>query len=212
MKTHTHALTALMLLLGTPTVFAASTVDLTVKGLITPSACTPTLSANVVDLGKVSAKDLEQDTMTRLPAATLQLGVSCDGHTLFALQGMDNRSTSPIFRPGYGLGFVENTTVKIGAYNFRFANTGVADSAPAFPMESPNNGGKWWFLDDETYWSNTNIAAFGDGTGGSARQPMLIKDLTIDLFVDAYIAAARTLPLTSEIALDGSATLQLIYL
>ncbi|MCT7000040.1 hypothetical protein M1739_25990, partial [Salmonella enterica subsp. enterica serovar Abaetetuba] len=51
-------------------VLAASTVDLTVKGLIVPSACMPSLSAETIDVGRVSVKDINQDTRTQLTPFT----------------------------------------------------------------------------------------------------------------------------------------------
>ncbi|MFE4459165.1 DUF1120 domain-containing protein [Nocardia tengchongensis] len=51
----------------------ASSVDLTVTGIITPSACTPTLTnGGIVDYGKTSAR-------------YSQLTVTCDAATLMAL-------------------------------------------------------------------------------------------------------------------------------
>ena len=84
--------------------FAASTVDLTVKGLIVPSACTPTLSANTVDVGRVSVKDLNQEAETWLTPTTLQLGIDCESATLFAMQTTDNRADSGSNFTAYGIG------------------------------------------------------------------------------------------------------------
>ncbi|PNA52870.1 hypothetical protein C1Y14_34105, partial [Pseudomonas sp. MPR-R5B] len=59
MKKPLAALATLVMLATSGAAVAASSVDLTVTGLITPTACTPSLSANgVVDHGKISAKDL----------------------------------------------------------------------------------------------------------------------------------------------------------
>ncbi|MDO9347200.1 MAG: DUF1120 domain-containing protein, partial [Pseudomonas sp.] len=60
-------LVATLLLVGATQAIAASSVDLAVKGLITPSSCTPTLSnGGAVDYGKLSAKDLNADSKTPL--------------------------------------------------------------------------------------------------------------------------------------------------
>lgn len=49
-----NTLIASLLLAGTGHAFAASSVDLSVKGLITPSACTPALSdGGVHEIGKL---------------------------------------------------------------------------------------------------------------------------------------------------------------
>ncbi|WP_256671205.1 DUF1120 domain-containing protein [Pseudomonas gelidaquae] len=50
-------ISAALLLAGVSNVMAASSVDLGVVGVITPSACTPILSNNgVVDYGKISCE------------------------------------------------------------------------------------------------------------------------------------------------------------
>lgn len=70
------------LLIASAHTFAASSVDLTVKGLITPSACTPALSGGgTVDYGKISAKDLKADQQTFLPTQIVQFSVTCDAAT-----------------------------------------------------------------------------------------------------------------------------------
>ena len=56
MKTCMPLLGGALLLALSNAVCAASSVDLTVKGLITPSACAPSLSSGgLVDHGKVAA-------------------------------------------------------------------------------------------------------------------------------------------------------------
>lgn len=69
MKTPVSLLSSALLLAMTSSVFAASSVDLSVKGLITPSACTPSLPGDV-DFGKIAAKDLNIDTSTALERKT----------------------------------------------------------------------------------------------------------------------------------------------
>ena len=97
MNTVLKTLTAATLLLGSAHVLAASSVDLTVKGLITPSACTPTLSnGGAVDYGKISAKDLKVDQQTFLDSQTVQFTVTCDAATLMAMEAKDNREVVDI--------------------------------------------------------------------------------------------------------------------
>nr|WP_314528591.1 DUF1120 domain-containing protein [uncultured Pseudomonas sp.] len=72
----THHLLITALLASTGHAVAASSVDLSVKGSITPSACMPSMSSSgTVDYGKLSAKDLNADKVTRLPSEYLQLRV-----------------------------------------------------------------------------------------------------------------------------------------
>ena len=71
--TYLRAAPLAALLLGTSSLtLAASSLDLTVKGIITPSACAPVVSGGGnVDFGKVSVKDLNADTYTDLPRETM---------------------------------------------------------------------------------------------------------------------------------------------
>jgi type 1 fimbria pilin len=92
MKTCSLALCALVLLGGAPHTLAASSVDLSVNGVITPTACTPLLSSNgVIDYGKISQQDLNVDKGTRLPVKQLQVSIGCNAASRFALRMRDNR-------------------------------------------------------------------------------------------------------------------------
>ena len=86
---------------------AASTVDLSVTGRITPTACTPLLSSGgLIDYGKISQQDLNLERGTRLPIKQLQVSIGCNAPSRFALRMRDNRDgtatvNSEIY---YGLG------------------------------------------------------------------------------------------------------------
>ncbi|KRP53443.1 DUF1120 domain-containing protein [Pseudomonas poae] len=189
--------------------FAASNIDLSVKGLITPSACTPGLPNNGdVDLGKISAKDLKQDTYTLLPERTLQMSIDCDASTLFALQGTDNRASSSTTSTDYGLGLIDNTQ-KIGRYSLLMSNS-VADTVTVAALESFDGGLTWMELDG-AIWQRKNLAAFGSRTNGQWA-PIPIKALTTDLILKPLIAPAKDLNLANEVQIDGSATLEVKYL
>ena len=104
-----NALFTALLLTTAGNALAASSVDLTVKGLITPSACEPTLpNGGNVDIGKISAKDLKADDHTNLGEHTLQLTVTCDDETLMAIEPHDNRagSSSDNIPSCFGLGLI----------------------------------------------------------------------------------------------------------
>lgn len=73
-----------MMMLGTQA-FAASTVDLTVDGSITPAACTPTISNNgVFDFGNISAGDLSATKSTSIGAKRFSYSITCDAPTAIA--------------------------------------------------------------------------------------------------------------------------------
>ena len=206
MNTFTFRL--LVTLLFTSPAFAASSVDLTVKGLITPSACTPSLPG-AVDYGKISAKDLNVDKQTRLALQTIPLTVSCEAKTLFAIKPVDNRpgSASTITRSAYGLGLI-NVTEKLGHYMLTFRNpvTEIPSMMLAFSY------GRWSELDSDDAVIPGTLVALGDYQGDIGYFPHPLQNAAMDIVLYTYIAPTNTLTLTNEVALDGSATLELNYL
>ncbi|MCU1782573.1 DUF1120 domain-containing protein [Pseudomonas sp. 13B_2.1_Bac1] len=206
MKPLFTALASGLMLLGSAATYAASTVDLTVKGLIVPSACTPTLSGGgVIDHGKISAKDLRPDNPTNIGNHTLTMVVSCDSAISFALHSVDNRAGSSVSSSNYGLGLI-NGTQKLGWFGLTLSNP-VADGVAVQPIASFNGQDNWY---SEKFWDaglHMSVAAMDDAT-----QPLPVKDLSLDLLVHTSIARTDGLDLSNEVTLDGSATLEVKYL
>ncbi|WP_236202367.1 DUF1120 domain-containing protein [Pseudomonas carnis] len=207
MKTRLTTLAAGVLLLGSATTFAASSVDLTVKGLIVPSACTPSLSGGgVVDHGKISAKDLNLDDATYLDKRTLTMTVNCDAPIQFALHPIDNRASSSMDSSYFGLGFI-NDTQKLGYYYLTLSNPVADDGVVVQTIGSTDQGQTWFkekFLDPDLYMS---VASMEDLT-----LPLAVKDLSVDVGVSTAIHRADGLDLSNEVTIDGSATLEVKYL
>lgn len=205
-------LAATLLLICTGPVFAASSVDLTVKGLITPSACTPTLAqGGVADYGKIAAKDLQENQATPLPATTLPLNLNCEAATLFALNGVDNRagSASSPNDYSYGLGLI-NETERVGDFVIILTSY-LADNLPVSKLASSDNGATWSENSEDAIWMRGRLAAFGNNASGTWA-PIAIKTLTSNQVVHPTIAASSGLTLTEEQPIDGSATLEVLYL
>lgn len=208
MKDSLAIFTGALLIAHASMALSASAVDLSVKGAITPSACTPSLSdEGIVDYGKISAKDLAPDWTTPLPPVTLQLSVDCDASTLFALHGKDNRLGSSNFTTlnyMYGLGLV-NGNEKLGAYLIGVFNP-VADEL-VYPLYSADNGATWLVNSSGSYMGHRHWTAFGDSPA-----PKALRNIKVDLRIAAQIAPVSGLTLTDEVPLDGSATLDVVYL
>lgn len=200
------AITAL-LLLGSANALAASSVDLTVKGLITPSACTPALSnGGAVDYGKISAQDLNIDTPFYLPGQSVQLVVTCDATTQIALEAKDNREGSDYTNDKmfFGLGLI-NGTEKLGAMELRLLSA-LADGVSVDVIGSQDEGNNW------IGWENMGRDVINSValTGSSA--PIPVQNLTAELVVQSRIAPSSGLTLTNEVAIDGSVTITVRYL
>jgi len=208
MKDSLAALASVLLIAHGTVALAASSVDLSLKGAITPSACAPSLTDDgVVDYGKISAKDLSPTGTTSLPPVTLQLSVDCEAPTLFALNGRDNRLGSSYFSALdhiYGLGLV-NDGEKLGGYQIGVFNP-VADE-PVYPLFSYDNGKTWLVNSSGSYMGHPYLNAFGDSP-----TPKALRSVKVDLRFLTEIAPVRNLTLTEEVPLDGSATLDVVYL
>jgi type 1 fimbria pilin len=206
MNTPLSLLAAVLLLTGAPPALANSNTDLTVTGMITPSACEPSLSSGgVVEHGKVEMKDLDPDQPTRLETGTLYLEVNCEAATLFTLTTVDNRSGSSAIHPTHhGLGIV-NDDEKLGSVALGLFDA-IADGAAVKTIMSRDEGASWRVSSYLGHAGRTAFAALNaPGT------PIAIKVLRARLTAFTTIVRASDLTLTDEIPIDGHVTVQLNY-
>jgi hypothetical protein len=188
--------------------FSASTAEVTIKGIITPNACTPTLSDNgIVDHGRVPARSLNQFEFSELPGKTLSLTVSCNEPVLYVLVGVDNRSESSV-GPGfyYGLGTnIHAPRERLGSVSMAIRDV-TGDGQRVLVLASSNKG-ITWFPESNAYPNNYM---------GFARPGTLVPDphrlITATLHINTSINAAAYLTLDQEVPLDGSIVLDLRYL
>ena len=199
-------LTATLLLIGAGPAWAASSQDLTVKGVITPSACAPVVSGGgTVDFGKVSVKDLNADTYTDLPRETMLLSVRCEGPTIFTLNPIDNRAgTAASHFSWHGLGMTPSDE-KVGDAGLGLYSP-VADGVPVRTITS-RDGGVTWI--PSVMLSHTLLTAVADSDGLA---PIAIQELDAEIRLITHIAPASNLTLTDEVPIDGHATVQVNYL
>lgn len=187
---------------------AASSTELNVTGLVTPSACTTTLSASgIVDHGRVPARSLNQYEFTSLPTQELDLNVSCNESVLFVLVGVDNRANSSL-GPGFYYGLGTNThvpTERLGTVSLAFREA-MGDGQRVLVLASSNKG--------ETWFPESN--AFPNNYMGFAHPGTLVPEphrlVNATLQINTSINAAAYLTLDQEVPLDGSIVLDLRYL
>ncbi|WP_201194181.1 DUF1120 domain-containing protein [Pseudomonas fluorescens] len=188
---------------------AASSTDLSVTGTITPAACTPQLSnGGVIDYGKISVKDLA--ATTQLPPVTVQMSVSCDAATFFAVNIQDNRENTVgginPSRSYFGLGLGENDH-KIGWYMLKM-NNALADGE-ALPVVESVNGQTWFPASDGTVWQPGWMRSVS-GPGSPDYAPVSMQMLVANLVVASTLYKPKVI--TQEMPIDGSATLDIVYL
>lgn len=198
---------------------AGPSTDIKIQGTITPVACTPSVSnLGVVDFGNITAGSLRADVYNFLPVKSLNYTITCDAQTKMAIQGVDNRASSVIPGAGAGLWTLADTEV-YGMGSINNKNIGIffivieqdkytADSAAVKTIMSKDGGTTW--ANTSGYLGGTKMISWSATAGAAA--PLAFKSLTGTISIGAALNKSSELPLTGPIPLDGSATLQIIYL
>ena len=213
----------LVLAFAANTALAANSVDLRVTGTITPAACDISLAGGDFDLGTISAQDLNATTETDLGSSTTkQLNIVCSGATQVAFKAIDNRASS---RPSgvtgtssiFGMG-MDSANNPIGYYKiFSWPANAVANGSPAVFRHSNDEGATWTEAAKDAsvsfvaYDIQQRIYAI-DPTSGGTGQPTPITSASAIIQVRPIIQPENTLDTSSEITIDGSATIELVYL
>lgn len=199
---------------------AAGMAPMEVVATLIPTACTPTLSSGgVADYGTMNANILRQGQVTALPAMSMNFSVNCDAAAKFSVKVIDNRSASLV--PGivaagsgnaalgddYNFGLGAASGRNVGGYLIRFVpNTYTGDYQAVKLMSSPD--GNTWKDAGNGVASKRLQFSWGAGNG----EVDAYKAISGSLSVQPYINKAENLPLSQDIPLDGSATLELHYL
>lgn len=218
----TKLITASIALAGLMSVAAtasAQSINVSVKGTITPAACIPVLSGGgVVDYGNIPASTLNMSTFNILPKKAVAFSVTCAAATKIAVSVVDNRLASIVpgavaaIRPdlldvyNFGLGTVSGANV--GGYTLSFDPASfTVDGVSPQSIASSNNGVTWvgtggYF--GPNYWSSWGVSP--------AAGPISGKTFAGTLSVQAVLNKGSALPLTAAVPLDGNATMTINYL
>jgi hypothetical protein len=193
-----------LVLAASPLVFAAGSTELTMAGLITPKACTPSLSnGGIADHGTIPAKDVPPGEIAELDPQTLTLTVACDRAITMAIKAIDNR---PSGVPGGGFGLSRiNGTQYLGAY-LLMGHSALADGQPARSIISYDLG-RW---QTHSYWPADGYLSVASMEG--PLQPAPVRELKTELTVMTYLTPSADMDMSKEIPIDGSATLEMKYL
>ncbi|MGY2274200.1 MULTISPECIES: DUF1120 domain-containing protein [Pseudomonas] len=208
MNTLSRRLMMLGLCLTATPALCASTVEVSLTGIITPSACTPTLSPDgIVDYGRVPARSLNLYEFTQLPTQNRELTVSCNEPVLFVLVGVDNRAASSVGQGFYyGLGNnIHAPTERLGSVALAIREA-TGDNQRVLVLASSNQG-LTWFPESNAYPDNY----MGFAPPGTL-VPAPHRMVTATLQINTSINAAAYLTLDQEVPLDGSIVLDLRYL
>ncbi|KGE65326.1 MULTISPECIES: DUF1120 domain-containing protein [Pseudomonas] len=202
-----NTLIASLLLAGSGSSFAASSIDLSVRGLITPSACAPSLgNGGQFDVGKIAAKDLKVNEYTLIDEMLTQLTVTCEGPTLMAIEPKDNRAGSQVTGDplDFGLGLI-NGNEKLGAIS-TLVEYATADGVAGRAIDSADGGVTWGRHRSLSPGQLTSVA------NTTTYAPIPVQVFETRMSVTVLIAPASSLTLTEEVPIDGSITLTVRYL
>lgn len=237
MKLMQKSICALAVLAATATSFTAQagSVNVTVKGTITPEACTPTLTGGgTVDYGTISPATLSATAYTALAKHDIPLTVTCSTPTQIALKATSSR-----------VGSVAGATSEnsVGAANV--TNTGLVGNSSmvvGLGMDGASKiGGYSLVLGDLKYdgtagqlivsddarvtWAAagaSNTMVRGGPGGAIPRQisvaasgqvvPVNLTTMTGTLSVQAYINKTSELNLSKNVTLDGLSTIEVVYI
>lgn len=207
----------------------AESVDISVKGTIAPVACNASITGGgVIDYGTITPERLKADDFTLLPKKNTNLTIHCDSPAKIALAVANNRQgtipgrevAKPADLPTEGaklFGYGTTPTLGLGMANDKpiggWAATykrATADDVLSDVLNSNNSGSIWgkyyWFQPSNSNTSLTSVAKKGELV------PTAAKVFSYDIEIEAYINKASELDLTKPAALDGSATIEIIYL
>ncbi|MCA7933682.1 DUF1120 domain-containing protein [Burkholderia cepacia] len=182
---------------------ATSAADLRVNGQIrSAGACSIALgNGGVIDFGNLSRKDFSGYAVTR----EMPLTINCQNLTKLGIDVIDNRkgTASTDYPWEFGLG-----NRAIGSYNIANLSSPQVDGAAGFAI---------WRWKGETTWREKGTAySLGSNktmswdVSGPQSEPVAFKTLTDTLTI--WLGIERDSAFTDEFKLDGSATLELVYL
>lgn len=202
------------ILLGSISVstYAAESADMSMRGVIRPSACNLTLSAQSFDYGTISTSQLKASGDTRLELKPFDIQIACDGPTRVAIVATDGRAGSAASATinHFGLGLVDGKPV--GSFLLWVGDlNSLADGEIVAEITSENGGQSWqettnWYLDHNP----NNRLSWGPS---GAISPAAYSSIQQSVVLDTYIVGKDQLPTGNDaIPLDGLATISLVYL
>jgi len=192
------------------------TMELTVKGSITPSACKPVINdSGVIDYGEISAGRIPSAGTLLLEAKSVSATITCASAAKVAMTFADNRaSTVPAHSDeptasdtAFGLG--EKDGIKIGSYGLKVTN--MTGDAVAGEVLSSSDRSSWDKMSASAFVQNTSGTEYVTFGAKGTSEPTAATVFTFDLEVTPSLKPELH-NITEAVTLDGNATINFIYL
>ena len=195
----------------------ASAAELSVNGHIRPGgACSIALgNGGTFDLGTISRKDLkeaEENPLGPPSGLSISLGIHCQAPTKVALRMLDNRAGTSTSSVAWAFGLGASGGKNVGWYSV-WVDRINGDGKPGLHQVRKSPGSQAWEAPTVGWGWATRVSwlySWADGYGQTL--PQAFQDVRGELQLFPYIAPAKDLDLSQEIAIDGSATMELVYL
>ncbi|KVP89333.1 hypothetical protein WJ96_20255 [Burkholderia ubonensis] len=214
--------------------FAAESVSatLTVTGKLSPGACNVSLDGGgSIDYGNIAAASLKKSDYTALNEQARALRVVCGSLTNAYVSVMDNRSASAIADAAmkqalgsdaltdtqvFGLGTTGGTTAaNIGAYTIKLGRATTTDLSSTATQQAAvlTSGDKrtWTASTDAVAMTKGGATYYSAGGADTGSTPAQGKTFVFPVTVKAALNNTTDMPVSSKIALDGSATFTVSY-
>lgn len=206
----------LVVVVVAPSVLAATSADLDVTGFVLPPSCDIAMAIPTIDFTAITLNNTGRTTLAE--SAGHALTIACAGSTMVGFRGQDNMAATALDTSfsKYGLG-TDALGNKIGYYVINLT-AGIADGAPGRLKYSLNDGATWTLITTYPYMGNLNQYALQNSTYSlsssqtAGQPPAPIMNASMDVSVIPTIAPRNALDTTGDIQLNGSATIELIYL
>jgi len=190
--------------------------DMQLRVGFAPAACRPSLTGDgQVNFGRIGQGQLQRDAVTSLTRDT-RLDVDCDAETRFAIRAVDNRRGSVadhLPAPAWALFGVGRSGAgqPLGGFTARLGVATGRDGIAASALLGDASAQTWRHDPEQLLRQDGRVSAFKRAhTPGTV--PDAWRRLSIPLTLELHLAPARTLDLRQEAAIDGAATLEIVYL
>lgn len=189
---------------------------LSVSMQASPASCSVVLAnGGVVDFQHIPASSLQSASSTTLPEKSIDLTVSCAAPALFALKVRDARTgTANIADDAtvFGLGR-DARRAALGHYRIRVdPSQTTADTHSTLYRTTAAADGQQWTSGTTSAMHLSTTELLGFSATDSSAGPSDLQTLNVPLTIQAEIAPTQSLDLSSEVTLDGMATIELEYL
>lgn len=205
---------------------AADSFNINVTGVISPAACEATITGGeTIDYGTIPASTLNADDVTLLPARQTAFTITCDAPAKLGFRTVDNRAASKMTESEMitfdwggswskmvlnGLG-VDGQGNNIGGW--AAVLTAVSSDTVSAPDSIySSNGATWEKRPTSSFTAFHNRGYIETISEPGSVVPAAFSTLTSTLNIQAVINPASTLDLSQPVTLDGSVTVEMVYL